>query len=189
MPTLPKASTLIRAADHAGLGAIVRKYWTRALADGYAAAGDFLGMDIPFNPKDKSTARILAAVAERVTKIEETTRDRLKAYVQIGLNEGMSIQDLARLIRDDPSAAFKPQRARLIARTETGTALNVASVNGYRASGRVTKVVVHDGDGSGDTDDACVMANGQEWTLDEAEANPLEHPACTRSFSAVVDLD
>jgi hypothetical protein len=39
----------------------------------------------------------------------------------------------------------------------------------------------------GDDDEPCASANGARWTVEEAEANPLGHPNCTRAFSPVVE--
>ena len=61
---------------------------------------------------------------------------------------------------------------------------NHGTVVASRQAG-VTHVEVSDGD----DDEACAHANGQVWTLEEALANPVAHPNCTRSFSPVEDPD
>ena len=68
-----------------------------------------------------------------------------------------------------------------MARTELGTADNLAAVARYREAG-VTHVEVFDGVG----DLGCAAANGAIWTIEEFEANPLEHPNCVRSRGPVV---
>ncbi|MBU7015544.1 MAG: hypothetical protein HXS43_12030, partial [Theionarchaea archaeon] len=40
------------------------------------------------------------------------------------------------------------------------------------------QVRVLDGDGC----EECIEANGQIWTIEEAMANPLQHPNCLRDF-------
>ena len=35
---------------------------------------------------------------------------------------------------------------------------------------------------AGGQDAGCLAADGQVWTFDRADANPLEHPNCTKSF-------
>jgi hypothetical protein len=59
--------------------------------------------------------------------------------------------------------------------------MNVGAILSYREAG-LEKVEVLDGDG----DDICAEADGQIWTLEQAEANPLGHPGCTRSFAPIV---
>lgn len=78
--------------------------------------------------------------------------------------------------------AARQYRAEMIARTETKTAQNESALAGYRASGIVEGVLVYDGD----YDIECQTANGQTWTFEQAEANPLEHPNCVRCFAPVI---
>lgn len=112
--------------------------------------------------------------------ITESTRDMLRQTVERGVKEGLSTDDLAQEIQDD--YAFSDWRAKTVARTETGTAFNRGSIDGYRSTGLVDMVEVFDGD----SDPECQAANGQVWTLDYAEAHPLEHPNCVRAFGPVV---
>ncbi len=59
---------------------------------------------------------------------------------------------------------------------------STGAVVSYQEAG-IKEVDVLDGDG----DAICAQADGQRWTLEEAQANPLGHPGCTRAFSPVVD--
>jgi len=152
---------------------------------GYGLASEAVGMAIPFRRGDADVRAILDRAAERVTKIDETTRDRLRTLVEAAVDGSWSGAELAKAIRADESAVFGKARAELIARTETGTVLNESTVAGYRKSGRVKRVRVFDGD----EDEDCAARNGQIWTLDEAEAFPLCHPNGTLAFAPVVDLD
>lgn len=81
-----------------------------------------------------------------------------------------------------PWAGEQDWKAERIARTETGVAYNSSTVDAYRDGG-VSYVLVYDGDYDGE----CADADGQVWTLDYAEANPLEHPNCVRAFGPVTD--
>lgn len=74
---------------------------------------------------------------------------------------------------------FSPARAALVARSETYRAVNLSTTAALAVAG-VTHVRVTDGT---TYDDACRAANGSTWTLARAEAEPLQHPRCTRSFS------
>ncbi|HEY3315193.1 MAG TPA: phage portal protein, partial [Bacillota bacterium] len=103
---------------------------------------------------------------DRRWAITETTRQAIRDEVERGLAESLSAVDLAEELRS--SHAFSASRATTIARTESGTAYNRGAIDGYRDSGVVDEVEVFDGD----YDAECQAANGQIWTLDEAEANP-----------------
>lgn len=109
------------------------------------------------------------------------TRDWLRQTIEQGLMDGLSMDELADRITADRS--FTASRAMMIARTETGTAYNRGSIAQYRESGVVGTVEVIDGDGCPE----CEAVNGQIWTLEEAEMNPLEHPNCIRAFIPIVN--
>lgn len=69
-------------------------------------------------------------------------------------------------------------KAKVVALTEASHAYNIGTLDIAEANG-MSHVLVSDGD---DTDEPCVTANGQTWTLDEARGNTLEHPNCRRAF-------
>lgn len=108
--------------------------------------------------------------------IDESTRDMIRRYVKSELENAGTPAEIERGIREH--YAFSENRAETIARTETGFAYNHGSVEGTRQAG-LQYVDVYDGD----YDAACAAADGQVWTLEHAEANPLQHPNCVRAFS------
>lgn len=176
------AGGMLTPEDSAKLAALLKALWTGALDDASSDASDDTGLDIDFdvsNPKVKDT---LDKLATRVKGIDDTTRDAIRTRVSQANDQGWSIQELAAAIKQD--AAFAPARATTIARTESATAYNTGTVLAYRQSGVVSQVQVMDGD----DDDDCAAANGQTWDLDEAEANPTQHPNCTRAFAPIVDV-
>lgn len=61
-------------------------------------------------------------IAGRITKVEQTTRERVAVLVERGVNQGMGAREIAKLIRDDKD--FNRNRALTIARTETVTSAN-----------------------------------------------------------------
>lgn len=130
------------------------------------------GKAAPVNPAIKR-------LGARIKGINATTRKEIVATVKTGMKEGLSMQALGQRIRE--STAFSSNRAETIARTETGTALNQGQVEAFRSYG-VEHVTVSDGD----KDAECARANGAIWTIDEALANPLEHPNCVRDFAPIV---
>jgi hypothetical protein len=72
-------------------------------------------------------------------------------------------------------------KAGVISLTEASHAYNVGTLDIAEANG-MTSVLVSDGD---DTDEPCVTANGQTWSVAKARDNILEHPNCRRAFVPV----
>lgn len=134
-----------------------------------------LGVGLP----EKVLTRLLLNVGGKVDGILDTTRDSIARQVRDGIEAGDSPRELGDRI--EAATAFGEARAETIARTETAVLLNEAAIESYREYG-ITHVLVDDGD----DDEACAAANGQTWTLDEAEADPIAHPNCVRSFSPIV---
>lgn len=124
-------------------------------------------------------------LSDRVVNIVESTKQRLRQYTARALDEGLSPGGLASLIAHDKSGLFSYSRARTIARTESGTALNVSTVSYLDREG-IDKVVVFDDEGPNSCEE-CSEANGQVWDTQYAMDNPLEHPNCVRSFAAETD--
>lgn len=131
----------------------------------------------------KALADILPAMKNllgiRIKGISDYTRERVRDLILDGISSGLSPAQLATTLRDAP--VFDELRAETIARTETGTLLNLAATQSYRSFG-VGKVLVYDSD----HDDICAEANGATWTVEEADASPLGHPNCVRSFAPIV---
>lgn len=119
---------------------------------------------------------------DRIRSINTTTRDALRTLIADGISSGLSPAELGTSITE--ATSFNEARAEMIARTETGYAYNDTAIGTYRAF-EVTEVDVIDGD----VDDVCAHANGSRWTLEEASANPLGHPNCTRDFLPVVKAE
>jgi hypothetical protein len=124
-------------------------------------------------------------LAEQVTRVNDVTRRAIAEQVELGVRRGYSVVQIANGfpaegypgiagVFDDATAL----RAETIARTETAYLWNGAAIGGYRSAG-IPRVYVYDGSG----DSECADANGSIWTLDEADANPVQHPNCVRSFA------
>ena len=124
--------------------------------------------------------RIRKIAAERVTMINETTRDKIRTAIVEGVDAGEGAAELGARIA--ASAALDPYRGELIARTETMHAWNASSIESYRDAG-VTMVEPQDGD----KDESCArrMARGAV-PLDEALGDE-DHPNGTLSWVPVVD--
>lgn len=171
---------------------LIQAAWLKAAARSLALVADQVDVPVPLDladPDDPLRRIIDEQSGLRIVGIEAETRRRVAGYVDQATQEGMSPGGLASLIQDDRSGAFGKARAIVIARTETGTAYNLASLEGYRASGRVEYVQIFDGDECGWTEhDDPDLADGSIRTLDEAEEHPLSHPNCVRAWAPVVEL-
>lgn len=182
------ADNLVRRSDFAGLAKLLAKLWGAARSDSYSRISEQVGEEVDPAADTPSRRRFTRMAAQQITAIEETTRARVAAYVDRATNEGMALDGLAKLIREDPSGAFSRARAETIARTETAYAYANSSVGGWRDSGRVEKVIIYDGDECGwSGHDDGDLANGSIRTLDEYEANPIAHPRCVRSAAPWLD--
>jgi hypothetical protein len=162
------------------IAALMRPFYRSLVEDAFLdAAAD--GVDAMFSLSNPYVQTVLDRLAKQIRGVADTTKDDIRLLTGRAADEGWSTDRLAKEIRAKGEIASR-SRATTIARTETGTAYNLGSVAAYKAGG-ITHVDVLDGD----DDEPCASANGARWTLDDAAANPLEHPNCTRAFSPVVE--
>lgn len=76
-------------------------------------------------------------LAERVTKIPQTTKDELSKIIERGLADGLGYRDIAKNIREESSVEFNKYRSLLIARTEGNNAVNAGAFVAAQASGLI----------------------------------------------------
>ena len=107
-------------------------------------------------------------VGERITGINETTRDDVARLIQQGFEDGLSPAEVADLI--EGATTFDAARAELIARTETALAYNESALRSYEEFG-VGKVQAIDGD----EDDECRERNGEIYSIEQA-MGITDHP-------------
>ena len=69
------------------------------------------------------------SIGAMVKEIQYTTEKKIKKIVRFGIEQGASNQEIAWQL--ETSAAFRPSRARLIAQTETTSAINRATNQAY----------------------------------------------------------
>jgi hypothetical protein len=192
---------LDEAAD--GMVADMMPLWSELLEvsgdEAIAALG--VEVDVDWSQSNPHVSRVLDRLATRIRGVADTTRDDVRRLVEQGNEDGLTVRQIADKIRmyagikapdradpdkptDEELAAERrvATRAMLIARTEAATGANLGAVIAYRAAG-IERVKVLDGDG----DPECAAADGQIWTLEEADANPIAHPGCVRAFLPVVD--
>ena len=166
--------------DGSAVAALMKQFYQALLEDAFLDASD-AGVDVSFSLENEHVQQVLGSLAKNIRGVADTTKDEIRALVGKQANEGWSVEELAKQIRAKGEIASR-SRALTISRSETGTAYNLGSVAAYRVGG-VTHVDVLDGE----DDPICAAANGSRWTIEEAEANPLGHPNCVRSFSPVVE--
>jgi hypothetical protein len=142
-----------------------------------------------FRLDDAATRRMLAAAAERVVRIDETTRSALRTVLQEGQARGYSDQQIADGVPAEGYGGVKglyletwKSRAQTIARTELSEAQVRASLDRYEATGLVSRVQIVE---NTDTDDACARRNGQVVPIGQRPG--LAHPNCRMSLIPVVD--
>jgi phage portal protein BeeE len=162
----------------------------RVLAPHYAAlAGQVVGgmrtvIDQPAKAKADSLADrvrgfITTRGGERITQINETTRQGVQQIIQQGVADGLGPAQIGDLIED--ADLFGEYRSELIARTEAMLAYNDASLHTYREGYGIERVEAHDGDG----DAECAARNGQVLPIDEA-LGVTDHPNGTLDWVPVI---
>jgi hypothetical protein len=166
----------------------------RALyADVSALLSDLLGLGAYDPTRDPAVQAALARAGRRIVRIDEETRQAVRAVLAEGLARGYSDYQIAhgvpkdgyRGIHDTVEETYR-NRCENIARTEMGTVQQEAAVDRYQDAG-VQEVEVLDGPGCGwrgHTDPRA--ANGLRVSLAEAAAQPLSHPRCRRVFVPVL---
>lgn len=169
----------------------MRQIYPALFGAAYDEAGDVLPVEVSFDVTNPAIQKSINKLAERIKGVPDTVRDMVRTIVADALkgeyDEGAgrvvvpSNKEIAARIRAQGDIQSE-YRSQMIARTETATAMNLGATHAYEDAG-IEQVEVMDGD-----DDAeCAQANGQTWSLDDARANPIAHPNCTRAFAPVVN--
>jgi HK97 family phage portal protein len=123
-----------------------------------------------------------------IPRVNETTRSDLRQQIIVGLRRRYTTAQIANGVSQENYTGIMgifddavAKRSEVIARTESGMMFSRAAIATYEAGG-VKMVEVYDGT---EFDAECAAANGQLWSLDEADSNPQEHPNCVRFFVPV----
>ena len=85
-----------------------------------------------------------AEAGNKIVAIEQVTRERVRLVVSQGIAQGKPLRSISKLIRDDH--IFSRERAMVIARTETATALGHGAQEAASSQGRDEKRWVTQGD-------------------------------------------
>jgi hypothetical protein len=160
--------------------ALMRKQYPLLFALAYDDAAGALPVDVSFDLERPEVQQAIEGLAKKIKSVSDTTRDKVRSLVSQQAQEGWSMPELAKRIREQGVTDSK-YRSVLIGRTESATAYNVGTTYAYQDAG-ITEVEVFDGD----TDAECASVNGTTQSLEWARDNPIAHPQCTRAFSAKV---
>ena len=105
-------------------------------AQGLAQVGATTTADLLDQVNEKAVAWAEQHAADLVTKLADVTREKLRGDLAVGIELGMSVQDIANVIGQD--YAFSAERAELIATTERAFADVAGNMLAYRESGVVS---------------------------------------------------
>ena len=157
----------------------ISRILTTAFSEGYHSSAAALAASrgaaaVLSEAQDAAAAYADDRAGSLITDIDETTEERVQGVIASAVQAGESDKDVA----DRLENLFGEDRADLIARNEMATAWNTGVVRALKDAGE-EYVYVFDGE---DDDEECRNANGEIWTLEEAEANPLAHVNCQREF-------
>jgi HK97 family phage portal protein len=192
------ARRLLRASDHRELERIVSAYFDQIGGDAVRLGNLVYDLGIVYGDSP-ARMRTLARAARASTQIVDTVTDDIGRTIAKANRRGWNVAQL--IDGDEVEAGLRGvfgkgdptlpgfhdaiQRAERIASTGFTTASNVSAANAFRESG-IAQVEIADGSGLGDV---CDEVNGQVWTIDEYEANELEHPNCTRIGIPILPAD
>ncbi len=163
------------------------------VAEDVASVGETVGLGV--NLTDPVARSVVAAGGKRagLVDLSKQTKDALFDALTEGRADGLGADALARKIRDTVGSGpwrTPAIRAKVIARTETKFAQNVATVARAKDAG-VEKFVVHDGRfGAPRSTPSHIARDGSIVTAAEADRMAdAEHPNGTLSFSPFFEDD
>lgn len=180
---LPGVDDLLTPKDESDLVKLLKRWYVAIAEASWETINLSLGIDLAFDLADHAITAMLSKAGGEVAEITKTTRSALVDALQYGNEQGWSIGQLVKGDETHPGIqeiveeTYK-NRSTTIARTELGNAQNTVTAERYKANGVSVVGILDNGDD--DDDEPCKIANGQVWTLAFFEANPLEHPNCTR---------
>jgi hypothetical protein len=164
------------------------KYLRVAIAT-YDSIDTITGLGV--NLSDPAEIRIVAEGGTRRGLIDMTQqmKDSVFKVLEEAREAGEGPAQIANRLKNTiPAGPWSSSevRAKVIARTETKHAQNIASIEAYKAADTVTAIQVVDAQ-LGETDDFCMAIDGAIVTFAEADSLAAEeHPNGTRSFTPIV---
>lgn len=131
------------AAEEAELRKVLMKFYDATGKAAFASANGALGTDTVWEVTNPKVSSLLTELAGSVVGITETTRLDVSRVVTTGLQEGLTLPQVAERLTGLFEETYKG-RAMTVARTESQIAYNTASVLAYQESGEVNEVELHD---------------------------------------------
>ena len=166
---------------------IIQRTWQAINESGVAGT-------LEFDDRNPIVSQIMALATNAATGIDGVTRTGVSRTIEIGIERGYSIQQVARGVPADGFPGIRSiveetyqNRSRTIARTEVMRAQNAASIGYYREQG-ITFMRAHDPDGDPNDDyiatdgRTCIERNGQNYTSDDA-MDVVSHPNCRLTWT------
>jgi HK97 family phage portal protein len=181
-------------------------FWTYTIIEeSWETWNQALGVELLFTRNDPAVVSVVETLGDRISLISEGTLNGVREILAEGYERGWSIDHI---VAGDPEAGIPglaetvggltyrgpsgamihlspEQRARMVARTELGTAQNHATTERYGATG-VDRVLVLD-DGFENSHEFCKAINGKVVSLSWAQEHPLCHPNCVRALAPEYD--
>lgn len=146
-------------------------------------------LGILFRLDDAAVRTFLQEAAERVVRIDETTRQAIREQLQEGQRRGYSIWQLAHGVPAEDyrgiGGLFREtwrHRAETVAVSELAWAQTLAALDRYEATGFISRVQILE---ATDTDEPCASRANQIVPLSDRPM-PL-HPRCRVVVTPVVD--
>ena len=196
------ANTIANGPDLSAFDAFAAEGFTDLLGDAAQKSGAQFLVEIGV-PKDddmfmqvntRAVAYAQAHAADLVTQIDDTTRDEIRELITNSLTEGMTYQEVSDKLEEMYS--FSPERADLIARTESAIAGNQGILEGMRelkSQGvKIKKIWLPDNEACdacqelGTQDAIPLEEDFQSEDYDDTDAPPL-HPACRCNMISEID--
>ncbi len=174
--------------EERALRQLFERHYLRVGGEIGAALAKFLSVEVGL--PDAAARSLLATGGTRAGLLDLTAKTRRKIFERLveGRINGLAGANLARFIRDGVEAgpwSTPAIRAKVIARTETAFATNVATIEAARAIDGLERMMILDAR-AGPTDELCEQMNGRIVTIDEARQLVAdEHPNGTRQVVPV----
>ena len=168
------------------LAAVLRRRFVLAMARGWEEGAGAVALELAFDLDNPRVQEVLGEIGALVRGMADTTIEDVRRLVGLQASEGWSMARLAEEI-GRLSEDIAPNRARMIAVTETARAQSLGAMLAYQESGVVTGL-------SWLVSDPCpICAANRDAVVPLGEAFPSghtappAHPACRCSISPRLD--
>lgn len=163
---------------------IIQRYQLSITSESWQTFNLMVNSSIRFDMNDPVITELLGTAGGRVKNISDSTRQQLQELLQYGNENGWTIDNIIKGDANKPGIRkFIEEtyagRARTIARTELGTAQQMAAYGRFKGAG-ADGVIVFD-NGVDDSHPVCTQLDGTVQTLAWAEKTRYSTPtACER---------